>query len=125
MTHALSKRYCHDSLCSINLLSIGIASDVCTVALLLLILLLLSVKFSAIVPVLLVTSVAEVGLNVPTTLWGRFERLDHLIAEPASIRTAFGTNIFTSARTRFELSIRYSSISLLYNVCNLTLIYVN
>ena len=63
------------------------------------------VEFPEIMPAVLLASIAVVWLNAPTTLCGRFEGLDHLISEPAPISTAFGTNIFTSARTKLDLAV--------------------
>ena len=78
-------------------------------------------------PAVLLASIAVVWLTTPTTLCGRFEGLDHLISELAFISTAFGTNIFTSARATLDLavSVIYTWINLLCNLRNLAFIYIN
>src|SRR3712207_9248353 len=77
----------------------------CCFQFVLLLLALALVGLSAIMPVLLAPSDSVVWLKTPTTLYGRYEGLDHLTLVPGSISIAFCMNIITSARTKLDLAV--------------------
>jgi hypothetical protein len=81
-TPSPSKRYCQEPLGPIKPLSIAITSD----DLVIVWLLLLADEFSGIMLLVSVLFNAVIWLKTPTTIWGRFEGLDHLTSVPVSIR---------------------------------------